>query len=196
MFTDVIDYVPVGCYKDIRLNRALPTLLANYRVKNAKWPDILDWTDLENSVIKKCATKVCLIIIVDIVVVVDVFHNSCKEKKMAKVLAQTSLLIRHGTYGRLGNFIFFLRIKLCKKPVTLKWRFSKFYTRNMTSIFCPIQAKERGYSFFGIQFYGECWSGSASQSTYAKHGLSKRCTTAAPYVGKDHANFVYMLTEG
>lgn len=110
---DVIDYVPVGCYKDIRLNRALPTLLANYRVKNAKWPDILDWTDLENSVIKKCATK----------------------------------------------------------------------------------AKERGYSFFGIQFYGECWSGSASQSTYAKHGLSKRCTTAAPYVGKDHANFVYMLTE-
>lgn len=51
----------------------------------------------------------------------------------------------------------------------------------MTSIFCPIQAKE---------------SGSASQSTYAKHGLSKRCTTAAPYVGKDHANFVYMLTEG
>lgn len=119
MFTDVIDYVPVGCYKDIRLNRALPTLLANYRVKNAKWPDILDWTDLENSVIKKCATKVCLIIIVDIVVVVDVFHNSCKEKKMAKVLAQTSLLIRHGTYGRLGNFIFFLRIQLCKEPVTL-----------------------------------------------------------------------------
>lgn len=107
MFTDVIDYVPVGCYKDIRLNRALPTLLANYRVKNAKWPDILDWTDLENSVIKKCATKVCLIIIVDIVFVVDVFHNSCKEKKMAKVLAQTSLLIRHGTYGRLGNLFSF-----------------------------------------------------------------------------------------
>lgn len=62
---------------------------------------------------------VCLIIIVDIVVVVDVFHNSCKAKKMAKVLVQTSLLIRYGTYGRLDNFIFFLRIQLCKKPVTL-----------------------------------------------------------------------------
>ena len=74
--------------------------------------------------------------------------------------------------------------------------FQSFIREIWRAFFCPIQAKERGYSFFGIQFYGECWSGSASQSTYAKHGLSKRCTTAAPYVGKDHANFVYMLTEG
>lgn len=158
----------------------------------------ISWTGLiwKTLSLKNAPLRFAWLLLLTLLSLLMFFIIVAKKKKMAKVLAQTSLLIRHGTYGRLGNFIFFLRIKLCKKPVTLKWRFSKFYTRNMTSIFCPIQAKERGYSFFGIQFYGECWSGSASQSTYAKHGLSKRCTTAAPYVGKDHANFVYMLTEG
>lgn len=85
MLIDVIDYVFVGCYKDICLNRVLFILFVNYCVKNVKWLDILDWIDLENFVIKKCVIKVCLIIIVDIVVVVDVFYNSCKEKKMVKV---------------------------------------------------------------------------------------------------------------
>ena len=62
MFTDDVDYVRVGCYKDEMPYRALPEILANYRrVKNAKSPDVLDWNDLENSVIKRCAVKVCYV---------------------------------------------------------------------------------------------------------------------------------------
>ena len=58
------------------------------------------------------------------------------------------------------------------------------------------QAKRKGYSFFAIQFYGECWSGPGSENTYAKHGSSTRCTLKAPLVGKRRANYVYMLTTG
>ena len=58
MLTDNVDYVPVGCYNDIRSDRALPELLENYRVKTAKYPDVLEWKDLESSVIERCAIKV------------------------------------------------------------------------------------------------------------------------------------------
>lgn len=62
MFTDDVDYVPVGCYNDKMSNRALPEMLANYRVKTTKWPDVLNWNDLESSVIERCAAKVCFVV--------------------------------------------------------------------------------------------------------------------------------------
>ena len=58
MFTDNVDYVPVGCYDDKKSDRALPELLENYRVKTRKYPDVLEWKDLESSVIERCAAKV------------------------------------------------------------------------------------------------------------------------------------------
>lgn len=58
MFTDNVDYVPVGCYRDEMSNRALPALLENYRVETRKYPDVLEWEDLERSVIERCALKV------------------------------------------------------------------------------------------------------------------------------------------
>lgn len=61
LFIDDVDYVPVGCYKDVMSDRALPELLENYRIKTKKYPDVLKWKDLENSVIERCAVKVCLI---------------------------------------------------------------------------------------------------------------------------------------
>ena len=62
MFTDDVDYVPVGCYKDKISDRALPELLENYRVETTKYPDVLKWNDLEYSVIERCAAKVCLVV--------------------------------------------------------------------------------------------------------------------------------------
>lgn len=62
MFTDNVDYVPVGCYKDETSNRTLPELLENYRVKTTKYPDVLDWEDLGSSVIQRCAVKVCCVV--------------------------------------------------------------------------------------------------------------------------------------
>ena len=58
------------------------------------------------------------------------------------------------------------------------------------------QAKSKGYMFFGIQFYGECWNGSQGHLTYAKYGPSPRCTDTAPLVGKGWRNHVYMINKG
>ena len=52
--------MPVGCFKDELSARALPEMLANFRIKSAKWPEVLNWTDLEGTVVKKCAAKVRL----------------------------------------------------------------------------------------------------------------------------------------
>lgn len=57
-FKDDPDYVPVGCFKDKVSARALPEMLANFRIKSAKWPEKLNWNDLEGTVVKKCAAKV------------------------------------------------------------------------------------------------------------------------------------------
>jgi len=62
MLTDNVDYVPVGCYKDKTSDRALPELLENYRVETEKYPDVLEWKDLERSVIERCAVKVCFVV--------------------------------------------------------------------------------------------------------------------------------------
>lgn len=107
------DYVPVGCFNDRLSARALPELLENFRVQNSKWPEVMNWTHIETSVIKKCAAK----------------------------------------------------------------------------------AKSKGYLFFGIQFFGECWSGLRSHQTFAKYGPSSRCTKTAPLIGMQRSNYVYMLTK-
>ena len=56
--SDDVSYVPIGCFKDQMNDRALPEMLENYRVQTEKWPEIMKWNDLENTVIKKCARKV------------------------------------------------------------------------------------------------------------------------------------------
>lgn len=53
---------------------------------------------------------------------------------------------------------------------------------------CAEEAKKRNYMFFGIQFYGECWSGVNAALSYDKYGPSPRCIQN---VGMDLANFVY-----
>ena len=50
--------MPVGCFKDKTSARALPEMLANFRIKTAKWPEKLNWSDIEGTVVKKCAAKV------------------------------------------------------------------------------------------------------------------------------------------
>ena len=47
-------------------------------------------------------------------------------------------------------------------------------------------------SFFGIQFYGECWGDS---DQYDEYGPSSNCVQLnGANVGKKWANYVYMLT--
>lgn len=61
---------------------------------------------------------------------------------------------------------------------------------NNTIKACAKEALKKGYQYFGLQFYGECWSGPEANSTYDRDGTSKRCSRG---VGERRANFVYKL---
>ena len=55
---------------------------------------------------------------------------------------------------------------------------------------CAELVQRRGLAIFGIQFYGECWSGVDAWKTYDKYGPSKNCWSG---VGREGSNFVYKL---
>ena len=71
---------------------------------------------------------------------------------------------------------------------------------------CAEKAREKGYTMFGLQFYGECWSGSKAESRYNMYGSSKKCfegfnnqcdrNSEYECMGKQFANYIYELTEG
>ena len=54
---------------------------------------------------------------------------------------------------------------------------------------CARSAQKKGYLFFGVQFWGECWSCSNASETFYRYGESEECDHG---VGMDWANFVYM----
>ena len=66
---------------------------------------------------------------------------------------------------------------------------------------CARVALDKGYSYFGIQFYGECYSGDKAAADYAKHGKADQdyCVEFDKNlgfgVGKDLANFVYRFKQ-
>lgn len=71
---------------------------------------------------------------------------------------------------------------------------------------CAMKAKEKNYTFFGMQFYGECWSGPDSHLTYYRDGISgsrcvdqcfQPCTKSSPFCsGTGFANYVYRIRDG
>ena len=71
-------------------------------------------------------------------------------------------------------------------------RLIDWYNLNKTITECARRVNKRGLHYFGIQFYGECWSGENAERTYNKQGRSTRCLHG---VGKGHANFVYAFVE-
>ena len=70
-------------------------------------------------------------------------------------------------------------------------------------------ARAKGYSLFGLQFYGECWAGPDDEKRYNMYGKSDKCfeKLKLPWevcddkreeecMGHIHANYVYRLKEG
>ncbi|KXJ24612.1 uncharacterized protein LOC110247930 [Exaiptasia diaphana] len=53
---------------------------------------------------------------------------------------------------------------------------------------CSKLAQSEDHRYFGLQHYGECWSGKNADLTYARDGSSDACVNG---VGKKGANFVY-----
>lgn len=73
---------------------------------------------------------------------------------------------------------------------------------------CAEAARKRGFKVFGLQNYGECWSGPDAEKTYNRARRSNKCLMTlqnplAPCdmsdprecVGKPHGNFMYELGE-
>lgn len=68
---------------------------------------------------------------------------------------------------------------------------------------CAELTEKKGYSQFGLQFYGECWSGPSAETRYSMQGSSDRCIgidykscddkAVTECVGKDSTNYIYQL---
>ena len=63
---------------------------------------------------------------------------------------------------------------------------------------CAQVAYNKGYQYFAVQDYGECYSGNNASATYAKHNKSEDgCywidKKVGFGVGKENTNFVYRI---
>ena len=61
---------------------------------------------------------------------------------------------------------------------------------------CAQSTSRRRWTVFGLQYYGECWSGENAPNTYSKSGETDRCTiSGVSGVGTVNDNYVYGLLE-
>ena len=77
--------------------------------------------------------------------------------------------------------------------------FNRLYCR------CAELTAQRGYTHFGLQFYGECWSGPNAAARFGMQGKSERCigvdynhcvdSAETECIGKDHTNYIYQLVK-
>ena len=63
---------------------------------------------------------------------------------------------------------------------------------NSTIMKCALLAKAKKYKYFGMQEFGQCWSGPSAESSFAKDGKSLQCSNG---VGKIGAIFVYRFSD-
>ena len=71
---------------------------------------------------------------------------------------------------------------------------------------CAKKAKETGSTYFGIQYYGECWSDADAVGRYSIYGPADNCVGAdykqcndkddMKCSGKEQANYVYQIEPG
>ena len=62
---------------------------------------------------------------------------------------------------------------------------------------CARVAHDKGYKYFAVQYYGECYGGNDGGSSFAKHGNSTECWLFDKQlgfaVGRGNTNFVYRI---
>jgi hypothetical protein len=62
---------------------------------------------------------------------------------------------------------------------------------------CSKDAEKRGYDYFGVQYYSECWGSKDAYATYDKHGCTNNCKVNQDYgIGTYWSNFIYHLKNG
>ncbi|KAJ7385805.1 hypothetical protein OS493_013839 [Desmophyllum pertusum] len=70
---------------------------------------------------------------------------------------------------------------------------------------CAVAASKRGFVFFGIQFWGECWSGADADQRFYMYDASNACantefkqcdtSSAKACAGKQYKNYVYEIVQ-
>ena len=94
-----------------------------------------------------------------------------------------------------GNFVICLNVTSEFSPFC-------FFPKSLVCR-CAKKARKKAFTYFGLQFYGECWSGVRANVSYDNDGPSKgcvgkklrqRCRHSDPLcVGKAKRNFIYKL---
>ena len=60
---------------------------------------------------------------------------------------------------------------------------------------CAMVARDIGYDYFAVQFYGECWSSTDAALTYDKHGRQTNPVKCWANVGGAGTNYVYRFRQ-
>lgn len=70
---------------------------------------------------------------------------------------------------------------------------------NLTVNQCARVAQGKGYEYFAVQFYGECYGGKNAENMYNRYGKSTYCWAFDKQngfgVGRGLANFVYRINQ-
>ncbi|XP_065676432.1 uncharacterized protein LOC105848164 isoform X3 [Hydra vulgaris] len=78
----------------------------------------------------------------------------------------------------------------------IDWNNKKTSLKNITML-CSSYAQNNGFEYFGIEFWGECWTGATTDINYTRDGESNRCwptpdkNLGPMLVGQDSTIMVY-----
>lgn len=73
--------------------------------------------------------------------------------------------------------------------------FIDWHNLNSTIRQCALVARDKGYKYFAVQFYGECWSSPDAAETYNRHGPQKDLKKCQAGVGALFTNYVYRFKQ-
>ena len=93
-----------------------------------------------------------------------------------------------------------------RDSTVLKTSFS-ILSNNSLACRCADAARKNNFKVFGLQNYGECWSGPGEETSYKRNGPSDNCFLLLKYppsydmkdprecMGMPNVNFLYRLGE-
>ncbi|XP_065652500.1 A disintegrin and metalloproteinase with thrombospondin motifs 6 isoform X3 [Hydra vulgaris] len=196
----------VGCYNDIPSSRRVPVFLYNYR-------DIYTSTNA-SYFIQQCAIKAYMH---GYEYYSLQFNGECwgGNESVAKTyyLSGAAYNCKEGVGNDGSNFVYRIGAPVVTKslpPLVMLGCFSddlnlprplpsfldnfqeslNWNLLNVNEILrlCALSTNRRGWSVFGLQYYGECWSGENASNSYDRAGESHDCIDG---IGGVNANSIY-----
>ena len=73
--------------------------------------------------------------------------------------------------------------------------FIDWYNMDATIRQCALVARDIGYEYFAVQYYGECWSDVDAEINYDKQGVQTNLDKCWANVGGPWTNYVYRFRQ-